>query len=136
MSWRHVVEGCIARSKNLYDQISPGLMAMGHAFNRRPDSYTFRMGMPGTQFGLSFSFAPDVNEHADEDDWVVETALWNMTEDRLIYNEQLGYDDVRRFSTLGELMEEIDRVHDAVRAPGFAAPVDDPLPAAPGGPVL
>lgn len=80
------VTGCIARSETLFNQISPGLTTTGYTFNRRPDSYAFRVGMPNTSYGLSISYTPDANEHA------------------------------------------------AVNVPGFAAPVDDPLPADPGGP--
>jgi hypothetical protein len=99
--------------------------------------------MPNTSYGLSISYPPDANEHADKYGWVIETALWNMTTDRLIYNDQLDYYDTLRFSTVDELLAEIARVHAAVNVPGFAAPpapvspaapVDDPLPAAPGGP--
>ena len=138
------VTGCIARSETLFNQISPGLIATGYTFNRRPDSYAFRVGMPNTSYGLSISYPPDANEHADKYGWVIETALWNMTTDRLIYNDQLDYYDTLRFSTVDELLAEITRVHAAVNVPGFAAPpapvspaasVDDPLPAASGGPV-
>ena len=90
--------------------------------------------MPNTSYGLSISYPPDANEHADTYGWVIETALWDMTTDSLIYNDQLGYYDTLRFNTVDELLAEIARVHAAVNVPGFAAPVDDPMPAAPGGP--
>lgn len=112
--------GCIARSETLFNQISPGLTTTGYTFNRRPDSYTFRVGMPNTSYGLSISYPPDANEHADEYGWVIETALWDMTTDSLIYNDQLDYADILRFSTVDELMAEIARVHAAVNVPGFA----------------
>jgi hypothetical protein len=145
--------GCIARSETLFNQISPGLIAAGYTFNRRPDSYAFRVGMPNTSYGLSISYPSDANEHADKYGWVIETALWDMTTDSLIYNDQLGYCDILRFSTVDELLAEIARVHAAVNVPGFASPhapvaptasvddpqpaaasVDDPQPAAAGGP--
>jgi len=88
------------------------------------------MGMPNTSYGLSISYPPDANEHADKYGWVIVTALWDMTTNSLIYNDQLNYDDILRFRTVDELLAEIARVHAAVNAPGFAAPVDDPLPAA------
>ena len=90
--------GCIARSETLFNHISPGLIATGYTFNRRPDSYAFRVCMPNTSYGLSISYPPDANEHADKYGWVIETALWNMTTDRLIYNDQLDYYDTLRFS--------------------------------------
>ena len=127
--------GCIARSETLFNQISPGLIATGYTFNRRPDSYTFRVGMPNTSYGLSISYPPDANEYADEYGWVIETALWDMTTDSMIYNDQLDYYDILRFSTVDELLTEIARVHAAVNVPGFAVPIDEPLPAAPGGPI-
>ena len=127
--------GCIARSETLFNQISPGLTATGYTFNRSPDSYAFRVCMPNTSYGLSISYPPYTNEHADEYGWVIETALWDMGRDRMIYYDQLDYYDILRFSTVDELLAEIARVHAAVNVPGFAAPVDDPLTAAPGGPV-
>lgn len=124
--------GCIARSETLFNQISPGLIATGYTFNRRPDSYAFRVGMPNTSYGLSISYPPDANENADKYGWVIETALWDMTTDSLIYNDQLGYYDILRFSTVDELLAEIARVHAAVNVPGFASP---PAPVAPAVPV-
>lgn len=124
------VTECIARSEALFNHISPGLTSTGYTLNKEPDSYTFRVGMPGIPYGLSVSYPPDTNEHADKYGWDIETALWDMTTDSLIYNDQLGYDDILRFSTVDELLAEIARVHAAVIVPGFAASVNDPVPAA------
>ena len=129
------IAGCIVRSETLFNQISPGLIATGYTFTRRPDSHAFRVGMPNTSYGLSISYPPDANEHADEYGWVIETALWDMTTGSMIYNDQLGYCDIRRFSTVDELLAEIARVHAAVNVPGFAAPPASVTPAAPVAPV-
>jgi hypothetical protein len=88
--------------------------------------------MPNTSYGLSISYPPDANEHADTYGWVIETALWDMTTDSLIYNDQLDYGDFLRFSTVDDLLAEIARVHAAVNVPGFAEP---PAPVAPTTPV-
>ena len=58
---------------------------------------------------VSCSIPPDVNRNINiSRKPVFETAL--MDDDGLIYDETLGYEDVRRFETIYEVADEIKRI--------------------------
>jgi len=67
------------------------------------NTHCFRIVLRGRSFQLSVSCPPDVSYPC------FETALMNA-EGRLIYNEELGYDDICRFDTAEKVLEEILRL--------------------------
>jgi hypothetical protein len=113
------VQQCIDKSEALFNQISPKLSDDGYTFIRSPNSYSFRITWPNTTYGLSISYPQDVNKNAAEYGWVIETALWSITNDKLIYNDDIGYDNICQFNTVDELLFEIARVRLEVSSPDF-----------------
>ena len=67
------------------------------------NTHCFRIVLRGRPFQLSVSCPPDVSYPC------FETALMNA-EGQIIYNEELGYDDICRFGTAEEVLEEILRL--------------------------
>jgi len=61
----------------------------------------FQVSFSGTNYGLSISCPLD-------SDCFVETAL--LRSRRIIYDEDKGYEDIRRFDNISELIEEVNRV--------------------------
>ena len=75
---------------------------LGNKVSIVESGYSFRVRLPGN-YKLSFSFAMDMRPTD------VETAL--ILNDNLYYNENLGYEDVRRHNnTLENAMSEYDRL--------------------------
>ena len=74
-----------------------------------PEHFSFRVSLPGPLVGrLSISVPPDANEHCGEPS-IFEIALIGDDE-RVIYNDLLGYNDVNRFETVDELVAEMIRL--------------------------
>jgi hypothetical protein len=83
---------------------------------RNPDAFTCRISWSGCHIGISVSCPPDKNRQHDT---VIETALWDTTNDCIMYNEDLGYDDVITLYTSAEVLEEIERIQDLVTAADY-----------------
>ena len=68
-----------------------------------PGHHCFRVTFGGSDYGLSISCPLDF-------DGFVETALFQSSTGRVIYDDEKDYDDTRRFSDMDELIAEINRV--------------------------
>jgi hypothetical protein len=73
-----------------------------------PGHFCFRVTFSGSDYGLSISCPPDFNGF-------VETALFQSSTGKLIYDDEKGYDDICRFSNIDELIAEINRVKEFYR---------------------
>lgn len=74
--------------------------------------WCFRIKLPsnGKVKAISVIIPPDCNKQITSgDDPVYETALVGF-DDNLLYDEGLLYDDIRRFSTVNEVADEVKRV--------------------------
>jgi len=77
-------------------------------------SYCFRVQIPENKFNVGFvscSIPPDANLGLSsiKKDVVYETALID-TYGKLIYNDELDYDDVNRYYSSSEIINEIKRL--------------------------
>ncbi len=104
------MQGCIDRAIILRSDF---LHEFPHFEISGRQSHCFRVHW-GQDIGVSVSYPPDANEHADRYGWVIETALWckgdSEHKECLLYCGAAGYDDIRRFSTREEAFAEIRRV--------------------------
>lgn len=101
---------CKAKSNNLYRDMLPGLTEMGYTTTNNSDVHTFRVYHEDSKYGVSVSVPPDCNK-CDSNYVYYETALWDKSLDKLVYNEYMGYDCcLPRFSSTEELFTELERV--------------------------
>ena len=103
---------CIEQSNILYERIANEFKNNANVtIKNYENAYTFRVyitvGGPSKVFdGISVSVPTDANRFGR--DLVYETAL--LKDDHLVYVDDYGYDDVRRFETVAEIVNEINRL--------------------------
>lgn len=101
------INRCCGYAASVRNQATPALTSNGMMVSPLT-AYCFRIAWPGSSVGVSVSVPVDANQHADAYGWVLETALWaNGT---VTYMDEVGYDDVCRFETVGELVADVLRV--------------------------
>ena len=101
-------EKCVKKSKELYSLLSPELQTLGLDVREHTSSFCFQVFKNDGNIGLSISIPPDAFGN-DSDSIIYETALLDSSGD-LIYDDDLGYDDVKRFSDRDELDIEIKNI--------------------------
>ena len=100
-------ERCAEEARNLFG-ILP--MELGSNFNATFSGGTvIQVRINGTKYGLSTAYPIDANMHHAKYGFVIETALLNASGE-IVYDPQLGYEDVRRWSNINELVEEFNRL--------------------------
>lgn len=105
---------CIKASQKLRlilkDELPPSLKIIN-----LEDSYCFRIeGFRGKYFNLlSVSYPPDAmgNRTEDQNEYpeTIETAIFKDNE--IVYIEEFGYEDVKRFYNVEDLLKEIYELH-------------------------
>ena len=124
-------QACSQASANLYRELSSRQELRDHVtFGDYSGSFCFRVhfvNQPrGFQnvYGISISFPPDAmgNRGTQNGDpelpTTIETALFQLSGE-LYYNSELGYDDVGRFGSADEIVDEIIRISQFVHDPNF-----------------
>lgn len=114
------MQACQTASSNLYDELQRRADLTGRIrfFPRNEESHCFRVtlnvrGFPQVR-GLSISYPPDAmgnrgDQYNEGFPSTIETALIGETA-QLYYNASLGYEDICRFSSTDELVDEILRL--------------------------
>ena len=108
---------CYLRAFELWNYLanSPSLRNAGLTFESPPEGYCFRIQFPANcvAYELSISVPTDAfgnrGETASGLPETFETALFG-NDDNLIYNEDLGYDDICRFYSNEEVESDILRL--------------------------
>ena len=108
---------CVEESKDMYDIMKSDSRLSKYVF--KPTSgHFFRIRFPEilkeNPLGInaiSCSVPPDCNKNLKYG-ITYETAL--ISDDQIVYNNDLGYDDIRRFSTVEEMIKEVLRVTEEV----------------------
>ena len=109
---------CMEQAETLYYAMKSDSRLSNYFF---PSYITccFRIGLPkhlqNNSLGIiaiSCSVPPDCNRYLDEYGVIYETALFDNH--RIVYNDNIGYDDVNRFSTIDEVIEEVLRVTEEI----------------------
>lgn len=107
---------CSTASKTLHDQLkNDNRLDSVIVFKPHEGSFCFRvkfLNPIGEVHGISISYPMDVNKNKVEPPKIIETALIDEEED-ICYNDDLGYDDVRRFDSVNNIVEEILRISSA-----------------------
>lgn len=102
-------DDCIKASKALYKKLrTSGKLDNNLTLEPHQDSFCFRISgfNKHPDFNkLSISYPMDCNRHEVE---TIETAIFS--DDKLVYIDELKYDDVRHFYSFDELIEEINRL--------------------------
>ena len=99
---------CVKKSKELYSSLSPELQSLGLDVKEHTGSFCFQVFKSDGNIGISISIPPDAFVN-DSDSTTYETALLDSSAD-LIYDEDLGYDDVKRFDDRDELVNELKHI--------------------------
>ncbi len=103
---------CIEQSNILYEQVANALKNNANVtIKNNKNVHTFRVyitvGGPSKTFdGISVSVPLDANQFGR--DVVYETAL--LKDDNLVYVDEYGYNDIKRFETVAEIVSEINRL--------------------------
>lgn len=103
---------CINQSNILYEQVANALKNNANVtIKNYENAHTFRVyitvGGPSKVFdGISVSVPTDANRFGR--DLVYETAL--LKDDHLVYVDEYGYNDIKRFETVVEIVNEINRL--------------------------
>jgi hypothetical protein len=105
--------GMIARQMQEQFQADSTLKQLGCTVQPQV-SYCFRVQIPPNKFNVGFvscSIPPDANLGLSylKRNVVYETALID-TNSKLMYNDDLGYNDVNQFDSTSELISEIKRL--------------------------
>ena len=86
-------------------------------------NYCFHLHLPMSKVSdvceLSLSYVPDMVQRTDNNGnrlHLCETALMDC-DGNVVFNEDLGYDDLRRFDTMDKVKEEVLRVMRLVQGP-------------------
>jgi hypothetical protein len=111
-------KSCITKCQSLYLELDYLLSNEGFIFKRVPNMYLFRLFWVGSRISISISYPPDANMYSE----VIETALFVGGD--IVYNNTLLYNDVRRFESVGELVEELRRVRRIVGTKDLSEIVD------------
>jgi len=109
---------CNTVAGQMHHQISSNIILKNigcsvQSFNS--DCFCFRVNIPPNSFdvgAVSCSIPPDANMGILQTNGLnatYETALIN-TSDSLMYDDTLGYDDVCRFNSVAEIIDEIQRI--------------------------
>lgn len=86
--------------------------SLGSNFSIQSGGFTsIKVMINDTPFGLSVAYPIDANMHAERYGFAIETALIDANTN-IVYNEKFEYEDVRRWSTIDELVAEFNRVRD------------------------
>jgi hypothetical protein len=105
------MSSCKLFSNESHTNMLPALTELGFTTDNNLDTVAFRVFHTESTYGVSVSVAPDINRYCTKINNVTyETALWDKESNSLVYNEFMGYDDVRRFDSLSEVLEELQRV--------------------------
>ena len=99
---------CVKKSEEYNSSLSPELQSLGLDVKEHTGSFCFQVFKNDGNIGLSISIPPDAFGN-DSDSTIYETALLDSSGD-LIYDDDLGYDDVKRFSDRDELENEIKHI--------------------------
>jgi len=100
------MQDCIYQAKNCFYRIK-ALQDNRFELPDAVDFFCFRVGIRGSDFSISISFPPDMMFGK------YETALFKN--DDLIYKEEWGYHDIKRFDSFYDLLEELNNIHDFIQ---------------------
>jgi len=110
------ISQCTNAAGNLWGQLrqNSNLSSIIRIPATRPASYAFRVQFLGPNLcgkfdSLSISFPSDIYDNRGPNPSTIETALFKNGS--LVYVNSIGYDDVSRFYSINELVEEIQRLH-------------------------
>lgn len=102
-------EKCMTGARNLFG-VLPGML--GDNFDVSFAGNTvIQVMINGTPFGLSVAYPIDANMHYAKYGLVIETALLNANGE-IVYDSDLDYEDVRRWSNIEGLVGEFNRLRD------------------------
>ena len=106
---------CNDQSFLLYNQLKMELNAAKYIsksfkFTRVENTHCFRIYWESCEVGLSISYPFDCNRNHERFGWTIETALYNVQTGDILYLSNVDYEDIRRFSTFDELVDEIHRL--------------------------
>ena len=102
---------CATQAKTLFNDIWRRIGSWGIFTNDFPDGgFSFRLYWENPDYAISVSISPFNNPNPNPDHWIYETALWSVKDNKVSYNDDFNYDDVLRFETPEEVIDEIFRV--------------------------
>ena len=104
---------CSMYSEMVYNEVRTKLVIDGFELVKDNNHYVFRVFWSGSDTGVSVSVPPDKNTNADKYGYILEIALWSR-EEEIVYNDSMGYDDVCTFSTMEEMIAELNRLRKAM----------------------
>lgn len=112
-SFMKCIAKCSMYSEMVYNEVKTKLINDGFELVKYDDSYVFRVFWSGSDTGVSVSVPPDTNRNTEKYGYTLETVLWSR-EEKIVYNDSMGYDDVCRFSTIAEMVDELNRLRKAM----------------------
>lgn len=112
---------CAKQAKILFNEIWRLIGSWGIFTNDFPDGgFSFRLYWANPDYAISVSISPFNNPNPNPDHWIYETALWSVKDNRIIFSDNFDYNqDVIRFETPEEVIDEIDRVFNLTQPPSM-----------------